>query len=240
MTIGIITAMQIEFNELSVALIGLTSIASPFFRSTQGSLGSHTVVLVQAGVGKVCATMATQWLIDNFTPDLLMNIGIAGSLSDDAPVGSVVVGSKFVQHDFMPAPWLGRLQGEVPFMGDRSHPVADEPLNNTLLSIAHDDFHDTRIQLGAILSGDEPIFSSTRKEALMQQFSSFDPLAVDMESAAFAFAASENTTPFVVIRAIADRAIKTDEPSEPGENAQTNGTAALAARITIALIRSLS
>lgn len=240
MKIGIITAMQIEFDELSIALIDRSSIASPFFESTQGSLGDQTVVLLQAGVGKVCTAMATQWLIGKFAPDLLLDIGIAGSLSDEAPVGSVVIGARFVQHDFMAAPWLGRAQGEVSLMGDRSYPVADETMNRTIVDIVRNNFEGAKIQFGTILSGDEPIFSLARKEALALQFTSFKPLAVDMESAAFAFTAAENKVPFAVIRAIADRATKQDEPVEPGSNARANGTVALVAQIASALVRSLS
>jgi adenosylhomocysteine nucleosidase len=183
--------------------------------------------------------MATQWLIDKFAPSLLVNVGLAGSLSGAASVGSIVLGSKFVQHDFMPAPWLGRPQGEIPFMGERSYPLSDGQANNTVLAIIHDKFQAIKIQLGTILSGDEPIFSKERKDALLNEFAKFTPLAVDMESATFAFTSSENKLPFIVIRAIADRASKNDEPSEPGANARQNGTAALAAQVTAEYIRSI-
>lgn len=239
MTIGIITAIHIEFNELRAKLVDQTLIDSPFFETIKGQLGDSSVVLVQAGVGKVCTTMATQWLIDKFAPNLVMNVGIAGSLTDDAPVGSIVIGSKFVQHDFMPAPWLNRPQGEISFMGDRSYPISDEKVNRMIISIAHSYSQTLKIQLGTIISGDEPIFSNERKEALLREFAKFTPVAVDMESAAFAFTASENKLPFVVIRSIADRATKKDEPKEPGANAQLNGTATLAARITTEYIQSI-
>jgi phosphorylase superfamily len=38
------------------------------------------MVLVLAGVGKVQASIATTLLVQNYSPELLINIGIAGSL----------------------------------------------------------------------------------------------------------------------------------------------------------------
>ena len=239
MTIGIITAMKIEFDELRVKLADRALVDSPFFETIKGQLGDCSVVLIQAGVGKVCTTMATQWLIDKFALNLIMNVGIAGSLTNNASVGSIVIGSKFVQHDFMPAPWLSRPQGEVSFMGERSYPISDEKINRMIMDITHGYSQPLKIQLGTIISGDEPIFSDDRKEALLREFAKFTPLAADMESAAFAFTASENKLPFVVIRSIADRATKKDEPTEPGGNARQNGTATLAAQIATEFIRSM-
>lgn len=230
-TIGIVTAIAIEFEEIALLIQNSRPVESIFLEAIQGLIGENAVTLVHAGVGKVSTAMATQWLIDTYHPSFVLDIGIAGSLVDDASVGSVIIGTRFVQHDFMPAPWLGRGQGEIPLMGDRSYPQSDSRVNSELSAIIKSQFPSTPLLSGVILSGDEPIFSEARKNDLVAGFATFSPLAVDMESAAFAFVAAENRVPFSIIRAIADRAVKDDQPATPGANAQANGTAQLVAQI---------
>jgi adenosylhomocysteine nucleosidase len=237
-TIGIVTAMAIEFEEIALLLQSRRPIESIFSNATKGMLNENTVILAHAGVGKVCTAMAAQWLIDTYHPDVILNVGIAGSISDNVPVGSIVIGTQFVQHDFMPAPWLGRAQGEVPFMGERSFPRSSSQVNDEIVATVKSDFPNEHLLNGTILSGDEPIFNETRKNDLVTNFISFSPLAVDMESAAFAFVATENGVPFSVIRAIADRAVKDDQPATPGANAQANGTAKLVAQVTASFCKA--
>lgn len=236
--IGIVTAMAVEADALRTYIKNEEDIASPFSGAWQGTIGGQNIIVIKSGAGKVCATMATQWLIDHLQPSALFNIGIAGSLKHDTPVGSVIIGRQFVQHDFMPAPWLGRVRGEIPFVGERSYPRASPLLSDKIELVARS--LDIKSMHGTILSGDEPIFDEARRDALAKLFEHFNPLAVDMESAAFAFTAAENNIPFAVIRAIADRASKHEKPAVAGGNASANGTAGLVAQITAQLFSKLN
>lgn len=238
MKIGIITAISLEAEELMRQIDRPMSVESWIFPVYKGAVGKNMVTIVQAGVGKVCTAMATQWLIDTIAPDVMIDIGIAGSLSSTAPVGSIVIGNKFVQHDFMPAPWLDRKQGEIPFMKEHSYPTSSPSLNTQLLSVISKHYDGT-VNTGTILSGDEPIFDEKRKNELLAIFRDKQPLAIDMESAAFAFVANENNVPFTVMRAISDRAIHVDKPSEVGANAKANGSAQLVAEIISRYLKSL-
>ena len=58
------------------------------------------IVLALAGVGKIQASIATTLLLQNFHPQYLINIGIAGSLvGREAKVGDVFLIDKIIQHD---------------------------------------------------------------------------------------------------------------------------------------------
>lgn len=229
--------MDVEADALREYLKDEESVSSPFAGVWRGTIEGCVVVIVKSGAGKVCSAMATQWLIDTVHPTSIYNIGIAGGLLDDATVGTVVAGSQFVQHDFMPAPWLGRPQGEVPFVGPRSYPKSSPILLEKIESAAKS--IDAVCLRGTILSGDEPIFSEQRRDELLETFRQFDPIAVDMESAAFAFVASENNIPFAVVRTIADRATAREKPLTAGANAAANGTATLAAKVIAQVLRGL-
>ncbi len=225
--LGIITAIDIEAQELREHITSIQDIPSPFFGAWRGFIGKVVITLVQSGAGKVCSAMATQWLIDTEKPEALFNVGIAGGLSEDISINTVILGTTFVQHDFMPAPWLGRKQGEIPFFGEASYPVSSTDLMKVIRRV----IIDTPIAEGVILSGDEPIFDETRRQQLLQTFEKFSPIAVDMESASFAFTADRNAIPFAVIRTIADQAKSSNRPSSAGANAKANGSAALASQI---------
>lgn len=231
-SIGIVTALDIETSQLIESFSAPTeTIDSPVGEVWRVLTDSTEIVIAKGGVGKVCSSMTTQWLIDRFHPSALLNSGIAGSLLDDITPGTVVLGSRFIQHDFMPASWLNRPQGEIPFMGDRSYPRSSRMISQ---AIEHSAIKYNLATIhGTIISGDEPVFDLSRREQLKEQFQEFNPIAVDMESAAVAFVASENHIPFAVIRVIADNAKHGDKPLHPGENIKNSSKSMAALSLLI-------
>ena len=55
--------------------------------------------MLECGVGKVNAAVGTQIMIDLYKPDVVINSGIAGSLSKDLIIGDIVISSDCVEHD---------------------------------------------------------------------------------------------------------------------------------------------
>ena len=49
------------------------------------------VVLLECGIGKVNAAIGTQIMIDYYKPDVIINSGIAGSLSKNLKIGDIVI-----------------------------------------------------------------------------------------------------------------------------------------------------
>jgi nucleoside phosphorylase len=56
-----------------------------------GRVGALDVRIVQIGVGPASARRVTEWALGHFEVDHVVVCGIAGGLSDDLPVGGVVV-----------------------------------------------------------------------------------------------------------------------------------------------------
>lgn len=69
---------------------------------------TEKIVLALAGIGKICATMATTYLFENYDIHKLINIGIAWNMWNiDIKMGDVFMPNTFIQHD-MYLPFEGK------------------------------------------------------------------------------------------------------------------------------------
>ena len=66
----------------------------------QGLLNGEQTAVVICGLGKVNAAAGTQYAIDHFTPERIVNLGVAGGLDASMSVGQVYSISKCFQCDF--------------------------------------------------------------------------------------------------------------------------------------------
>ena len=201
MKIGIIGAMQEEVAQLKAEMsdVIITSKASMDFY--EGKLGDKDVVIVQSGIGKVNAGICTQILVDLFAVDLVINTGIAGSLRAEINIGDIVVSTDTVQHD-VDATEFGYVLGEIPRIGTIAF-KADEKLIEQAVASCREVNKDINVFSGRVVSGDQFIADSATKQKII---SNFDGYCTEMEGAAIAQAAYLNQLPFVIIRAISDKA----------------------------------
>ena len=98
--IGIITAMQEEFDVMKELMKEMNIIENYHLDFYCGKINNKEVVLVKCGAGKVNSARATQMMIDMFEIEYIINVGVAGSLNDDLEIGDIVIGKTLVQHDF--------------------------------------------------------------------------------------------------------------------------------------------
>ena len=78
MHVGIIGAMEPEVKILREAMANPSTMTKAGFTFYTGELAGNKVTLVQSGIGKVASAVATTLLIDNFSPDCVINTGSAG------------------------------------------------------------------------------------------------------------------------------------------------------------------
>lgn len=167
---------------------------------TKCTLFDKEVVIVICGCGKVNAAMCTLALIHNYNPDVIINSGVAGSLSERVSIGDIVVATKSVEHD-MNTTALGDKQGEVSFPdGMIMYFDCDEKTTNLLADVCRN-IPDTRVETGIIASGD--MFVSERKKRLLIK-ERFDALACEMEGAAIGHVCNRCDVPYTILRAISD------------------------------------
>lgn len=199
--VGIIGAMEEEVKRLKDMMndVKINSIASMDFYD--GYLDKTPVVVVRSGIGKVNAALCTQILIDRFGIDLVINTGVAGSLRNEIDIADIVLSTDALQHD-MDATGFGYKVGEIPQM-KKSVFEADENLVELAANICKEVLPSVGVHKGRVVSGDQFISDANKKKWL---YKTFDGYCTEMEGAAIAQAAYLNNKPFLIIRAISDKA----------------------------------
>ena len=208
MRIGIIGAMEEEIRDLRAQMEIEREETLAGMRFLVGTLRGRSAVLVQCGIGKVNAGVCAQTLISRFEAAEIVNIGVAGSLDARIGIGDIVVSTDAVQHDFDASP-IGFRKGEIPYTGLYAFP-ADETLRERARSAAAERAGEVRCFEGRICSGDQFIASRARKETIASQFGG---LCCEMEGAAIAQVCHLNKVPWVIIRAVSDKADDSEEMS---------------------------
>lgn len=199
--LGIIGAMDEEVSRIKEQMtdVEVTTIASmDFFK---GKLFSKDVVAVRSGIGKVNAGICTQILVDIFGVQAVVNTGIAGSLNADINIGDIVLSTDALQHD-MDATGFGYEPGVIPRM-EQSIFVADETMRLLAKRCCEAVNPDIRVFEGRVVSGDQFISDHAKKQRITEQFAGY---CTEMEGAAIAQTAYLNQIPFLIIRAISDKA----------------------------------
>lgn len=209
-TIGIIGAMDEEVHKIKEILtdVTITDIASMEFY--EGKLYDVDVVIVRSGIGKVNAGICAQILADRFKVSAIINTGIAGSLNADINIGDIVLSTDAIQHD-VDAQAFGYEPGVIPRLEESTF-VADQELRMVAKQSCETVLSKVHVFEGRVLSGDQFISDKDKKEWLTNQFSGF---CTEMEGAAIAQAASLNHIPFLIIRAISDKADNSAEMDYP-------------------------
>lgn len=199
--IGIIGAMEEEVDALRGKLSDVQKLDRASMEFYTGILGNKKVVIVRSGIGKVNAGICTQILADLFQVDAVINTGIAGSLKAEINIGDIVVSTDAIQHD-MDATGFGYEPGMIPRM-----PVscfeADKELVKAVEAACREAIPEVGVFTGRIVSGDQFISDRAVKDRISSQFGG---MCTEMEGAAIAQAAYLNSIPFVIIRAISDKA----------------------------------
>lgn len=199
--IGIIGAMDEEVSLLKECMEDVTIMTKASMDFYKGRMSEKEVVVVRSGIGKVNAGICTQILVDCYGVDAVINTGIAGSLNADINIGDVVLSTDTLQHD-MDATGFGYEMGVIPRM-DASVFVADEKLREIAKACCKRVNPDISVFEGRVVSGDQFVSDKAKKNFLIENFKGF---CTEMEGAAIAQAAYLNKIPFLIIRAISDKA----------------------------------
>ena len=209
--IGIIVAMEEEKEAIEKIMTEVEIQSIYDLRFLKGKIQGKDCILVKSGIGKVNAASCAQILCDCFKVTHIINTGVAGSLKNEINIGDIVVSTDALHHD-VDVRVFGYPLGEVPQMGCLAFP-ADERLTQLAVSSCKEVNPEIAAYKGRIVSGDQFVSDKQVKEEIVSNFQGF---CVEMEGASIAHAAYLNHVPFVIIRAISDKAddsAKMDYPS---------------------------
>ena len=198
--IGIICAMQREEEQLLLRLPEPTLQQFGPFEFARTSLNGCEVVLSRSGMGKVNAALNALELITHFSPDCLVNTGVAGGLETSLKTMDTVIGERYVYHDV----WCGdgNDYGQVQqlptfFTADKRLLAAADKLGQQ---------NPQAVRVGLICTGDQFISGEKAVAGILKHFP--QALACDMESAAVAQTCYRYNVPFLSMRLISDVAGK--------------------------------
>lgn len=208
--IGIIGAMDAEVAKLKETMTDVQVVKAASMEFYQGKLNGSDAVVVRAGVGKVNAACCTQALIDRFPVNCVINTGIAGSLQAKIDIGDIVLATDAIEHD-MDAAIFGYAPGQIPSMDVHAF-TADDGLRKIAKESCEKVNPDIHVYEGRVVTGDQFISDKEKKSWLVE---TFDGCCTEMEGAAIAHAAYLNQIPFLIVRAISDKADDSAEMDYP-------------------------
>ena len=141
---------------------------------------NHQLVIVISKVGQAHAAQATELLIQQHFPQLIINFGSAGAVSPKIAIGTVVIAVATAEYKY-------------PSSASLLSPVDPE-----LLAIAQ---AIPQIQIGPIVSADQNIESDTMKQDLFERYQA---LCGDWESAVVMRVCKEHQTSALAFRVVTD------------------------------------
>ncbi len=195
--IGIIGAMDIEIEAVQKRIEDpvAENIAGCAF--VCGHINGVMTAAARCNPGKVNAALCAQIMIDRFSADQLINIGVGCSLSPQVSIKNIVIANDVCQYDIdMTA--IGEPRGFIDGL-NRIKIQADPEISERLARIA---IHSgEKIHRGTVASGDIFIASKALKEKIVSEFGA---ICGEMEGGAIAHVAAANRVPFAVLRSISD------------------------------------
>ena len=201
MKVGLIVAMDIEYNKMLDALSGST-----------GRLGDNEIVLWKCGIGKVNAAVGTMRLVQEHHPDAIVSTGLAGGIDPMMEVMDVLVAEECVYHDVDCGASLDCVRGQIQGLPARFD--ADRRLLDHASSVPLTESE--RLVKGLICTGDQFITDRERQGVIKNNFP--DGMACDMESAAIAQTCYLLDIPFLSLRIISDTPGRTDNHQQQWED----------------------
>lgn len=195
--IGIIGAMEAEVNEIKKLMI-VDEVKDDYrYLFYKGTMNGKEIVLLQGGIGKVNAAIATTLLFSYFLIDIVINIGSAGGLKSIQNVGDVVISTSVVHHD-VDVTAFQREIGEVP--GLPKYFKADSDLLETVKTILNE--QNMVAHVGLIASGDQFVSKQEQVDYIAKYF--HDAMCVEMEAAAIAQVCYVFHKKFIITRSLSD------------------------------------
>ena len=193
MKIAVIGAMDVEVENLKTTLNLKKEDNNDIY---VGIFCNKEIILSKSGIGKVNSAANTQYIIDKYMPNYIINTGCAGSLTNKLKVMDTVISSFVTYHDFTP---IRIMKYSTP---DDGNIKADEKL----ISIT---------EVSPITSGDCFVTDSKVRDEIYNRTKA---TIVDMESASIGHISRKNNVPFVCIRTVSDFADGNDDfEKEAGE-----------------------
>ena len=159
---------------------------TPYGDYLERALGGERVIFFHGGYGKVNAAGSTQYAIDRWHPQLVLNIGTCGAFGNDLHVGDVVLANATTIYDIYEA------------MGDADEAIAD--FKTQLDTSRWPARLASRVRVEPIVSADRDLIPGEVAGLRAKYHAS----AGDWETGAIAYVAAKNHTRVAILRGVTD------------------------------------
>ena len=158
---------------------------SPYGEWFKAQVNGEQMVFYHGGWGKVPSAASTQYAIDTWSPELIVNLGTCGGFKGEVNRFDVVLAERTVIYDIY---------------SQMSNPVAT--INRTTTEIDLDWLQDypLKVHRGTIASGDRDIHPGDVK-MLKEKYGA---IVGDWESGSIAFVCSRNHVRLLILRGVSD------------------------------------
>ncbi len=204
--IGIISAMDNEIELLlqDAKIDHVDKIGTVDYHV--GTLHGKPVVISRSGIGKVYASSGATTMLNKYNISKLIFTGIAGGVSDETEVLDVVVATKLVEHDYgiLTNDKFEWVSGDPGFSDEPgTYYESDKDLVNLAYNSSIEVIGENHSFKGVIATGDQFIASETYVQELKDNYNAY---ACEMEGVSIAKVCMNYNVPYVVIRALSDKA----------------------------------
>ncbi len=191
----VLISADAEWKALLAALEGLQGEPEasplPINRSLLGEWGEYPVageeiVFFHGGWGKIAAAASTQFAIDFWKPDLLINLGTCGGFPGSVELGTIVLAERTLVYDI------------VEQMGDFDQAITAYTTTPDLSWIKGS--LPENVRAGVLASADRDLIS----EEIQRLKDNYGAIAADWESGAIAWVATRNRLPCLILRGVTD------------------------------------
>lgn len=228
--IGIIGAMTVEMDKIKGMIENKKEETISGITFVQGTMFGKEVVAAVCGIGKVFAGICTQTMILTYHPTAIINVGVAGTLTNELGITDIAIADNMVQHDMDTSP-IGDPVGLISGINIIQIPCSQSLVEKIKACVEELGIH---CKVGTIASGDQFVVDKSRKETIVNQF---DAIACEMEGAAIGQVCYVNGVDYAVIRAISDSA---DDSASMDYPTFTVKAAENSSKVMQRLIQSLS
>lgn len=195
-TIGLVVAMTKEIMPFLERQSGKVEKLSDFpFETYACGINGKKIVCVKSGVGEVFAAAATQYLITEYSPEIIVNFGVCGSLTDDFDTKKIAIVGGVAYYQFDLSAIDGTKVGQ--YTGEEGTVIStDENLVERARKILGD-----KTPIAICASGDKFVADEREKNRLRVEFNAE---ICEMESAGVLITAKNSKVPCLIIKGVSD------------------------------------
>lgn len=186
MKIAVIISAHAEWRVVKELYPNLEIQHSPYGEFTNLKLDAWPLTVFHGGWGKISAAATAQYVIDHFSPDLLVNLGTCGGFDGRIETGTVILVERTLVYDI------------IEQMGDGAEAIQHYASSLDLSWLPPILPHP--ISRGLLVSADRDILA----EDIPMLIEKYNAVAADWESGAIAWVAKKNNTRLLILRAVSD------------------------------------